>query len=303
MAIYKIKDIEILTGIKAHTLRIWELRYDILIPSRTETKIRTYSDEELVYLLNIRILLDHGMKISRVAEYSRDDIKGKVAEIKLNTPNGSAQEKLIVSLVEMDEIMFNETLNEVIEATTLEEAFLGCLIPFFDRIGVMWLTGSINPAQEHFISNLVRQKIIAEINKLKVPDNPQHPVILYLPEHEWHEIGLLFYHYLLRVKGIYTLYLGQSLPYDSLVLSIEKVQPSCLVSSWSTSVEESYLKSYFEQMRRQFPDLNIIAGGAQIGINLAILEAYITPLQYSGDLVKLIKSPHSRSSLGQLSIS
>lgn len=299
MAFYKIRDVEVLTGIKAHTLRIWEQRYGMLIPERTETKIRTYTDEELVYLLNIRILLDHGFKISRLAEFSRDEIKAKVAEVKLSTPAGSAQEKLIVSLVEMDEGLFHATLNEIIHATSLEETFRQCLIPFFDRIGVMWLTGSINPAQEHFISNLVRQKIISEVDKLAVPEDRENPVMLYLPEHEWHEIGLLFYHYLLRSQGVYSLYLGQSLPYESVILSIEKVQPRCVVSSWLTSVEEGFIHSYFSQLRRQFPELLIIAGGAQLGIHHGSINTLVTPLQHAEDLITLIKSPHLQSSQAQ----
>ena len=299
MAFYKIRDVEVLTGIKAHTLRIWEQRYGMLIPERTETKIRTYTDEELVYLLNIRILMDHGMKISRLAELSRDEIRAKVAEIKLNTPAGSAQEKLIVSLVDMDEELFHATLNEIIESTSLEDTFRQCLIPFFDRIGVMWLTGSINPAQEHFISNLVRQKIVSEVDKLKVPEDRSNPVMLYLPEHEWHEIGLLFYHYLLRSQGVYSLYLGQSLPYESVVLSIEKVQPRCVVSSWLTSVEEGFIHGYFAQLRRQFPELLIIAGGAQLGIHYASISNLVTPLQHAEDLINLIKSPRLQSSQAQ----
>jgi DNA-binding transcriptional MerR regulator len=296
MAFYKIRDVEILTGIKAHTLRIWEQRYGVLVPERTETKIRTYTDEELVYLLNIRMLIDHGMKISRLSEFSPTEIRAKVAEIKLKTPAGSAQEKLIVSLVEMDEALFHGTLNELINATSLEETFRQCLIPFFDRIGIMWLSGSINPAQEHFISNLVRQKIVSEVDKLKVPEDRENPVMLYLPEHEWHEIGLLFYHYLLRSQGVYSLYLGQSLPYESVVLSIEKVQPRCVISSWLTSVEEGFIRGYFSQLRRQFPELLIIAGGAQLGIHHASINHLVTPLQHAEDLIKLIKSPHLQSS-------
>ena len=299
MACYKIRDVEILTGIKAHTLRIWEQRYGVLIPDRTETKIRTYTDEELVYLLNIRILLDHGIKISRISEFSRDEVRSKVAEFKLSTPLGNAQEKLIVSLVEMDEILFNETLNDVIQHSSLKEAFDTCLIPFFDRIGVMWLTGSINPSQEHFISNLIRQKIIGEIDRMTVPVERKNPVLLYLPEHEWHEIGILFYHYLLRKQGIYTLYLGQSLPYDSLVLSIEKVNPSCIITSWLTSVEESFIVSYFSQLRRQFPTLQVIAGGAQIGIHRSKIDALVHTIQHAEELHEVLKSPHLQSSREQ----
>lgn len=291
MGIYKIKDVEVLTGIKAHTLRIWEQRYKVLAPDRTETRIRTYTDEELVYLLNIRILLDHGMKISRISEFSPSEIRSKVAEIKLNTPSGSAQEKLILSLVEMDELVFHNTINELVQETSLEETFKQCLIPFFDRIGVMWLTGSINPAQEHFISSLVRQKIISEIDKLDVPSERQYPILLYLPEHEWHELGLLFYHYLLRSEGVYSLYLGQSLPYEALVLSINKVQPRCIVTSWLTSVDEGFIFGYFSQLRRQFPKLSIIAGGAQLGIHQAKVGSLVTLLRQSEELLYLVKSP------------
>ncbi len=295
MAVYKIKDLEVLSGIKAHTLRIWEQRYGILIPERTQTKIRTYTDDELVLLLNIRILLDSGLKISRIAELSKPEIANKVAELKLKTPKGIAQEKLILALIEMDEVMFQSVLEEVISASSLEEAFSECLIPFFERIGVMWLTGTINPAQEHFISNLIRQKIIVEIDKLPIPERKEAPILLYLPEHEWHEIGLLFYQYILRSNGLYTFYLGQSLPYDALVLSIEKTKPLCLVTSWLTSIDGAFAQSYFAQLTTQFPDLRVLAGGAQIGIHQALLQNKITLVKNTKELVQLIKEPHLQS--------
>ena len=296
MAVYKIKDLEVLSGIKAHTLRIWEQRYGILIPERTQTKIRTYTDDELVLLLNIRILLDSGLKISRIAELSKPEIANKVAELKLKTPKGIAQEKLILALIEMDEVMFQSVLEEVISASSLEEAFSECLLPFFERIGVMWLTGTINPAQEHFISNLIRQKIIVEIDKLPIPERKEAPILLYLPEHEWHEIGLLFYQYILRSNGLYTFYLGQSLPYDALVLSIEKTKPLCLVTSWLTSIDGAFAQSYFAQLTTQFPDLRVLAGGAQIGIHQALLQNKITLVKNTKELVQLIKEPHLQSS-------
>jgi DNA-binding transcriptional MerR regulator len=295
VAVYKIKDLEVLSGIKAHTLRIWEQRYGILIPERTQTKIRTYTDDELVLLLNIRILLDSGLKISRIAELSKPEIANKVAELKLKTPKGIAQEKLILALIEMDEVMFQSVLEEVISASSLEEAFSECLIPFFERIGVMWLTGTINPAQEHFISNLIRQKIIVEIDKLPIPERKESPILLYLPEHEWHEIGLLFYQYILRSNGLYTFYLGQSLPYDALVLSIEKTKPLCLVTSWLTSIDGAFAQSYFAQLITQFPDLRVLAGGAQIGIHQALLQNKITLVKNTKELVQLIKEPHLQS--------
>jgi DNA-binding transcriptional MerR regulator/methylmalonyl-CoA mutase cobalamin-binding subunit len=299
VGVYKIKDVEILVGIKAHTLRIWEQRYGMLVPERTETKIRMYTDEELVYLLNVRILLDHGLKISKISALSATEIREKVAEIKLGTPAGASQEKLILALVEMDESLFNKTLDDIIVNSSLERAFKDCLIPFFDRIGVMWLTNSINPAQEHFISNLIRQKIVAEINQLPVPDRNSPVVMLYLPEHEWHEIGILFYQYLLRVKGVFTIYLGQSLPYDSLLIAIEKVRPDVLLTSWLTSVEEHYVKNYFKQLRAAQPELTILAGGAQIGIHKDVVSPYAITVQSSEVLMELITAPHLQFSQEQ----
>lgn len=296
MGVYKIKDVEVLVGIKAHTLRIWEQRYGMLVPDRTETKIRLYTDEELVYLLNVRILLDSGMKISRISELNQAQIREKVSEIKLATPAGAAQEKLILSLVEMDECLFHSTLEEVVENSTLERAFKECLIPFFERIGVMWLTDTINPAQEHFISNLIRQIIIAEINQLPIPEKSYPLVMVYLPEHEWHEIGILFYQYLLRKEGIYTIYLGQSLPYDSLLLGLDKVKPDILLTSWLTAVDAHYVKNYFKQLRAAHPDLMILAGGAQIGIHRDAVAPFVITVQSSEELLRLITQPHSLSS-------
>lgn len=296
MGVYKIKDVEVLVGIKAHTLRIWEQRYGMLVPERTETKIRLYTDEELVHLLNVRILMDHGMKISHIAALTPTEIRTRVHEIKLATPLGATQEKLILSLVEMDECLFHTTLGEIIENSSLEHAFHECLIPFFDRIGVMWLTNSINPAQEHFISNLIRQKIVTAIDRLPVPEKNAPVVMLYLPEHEWHEIGILFYQYLLRSKSYFTIYLGQSLPYESLLIALDKVNPDILLTSWLTSVEEQYVKSYFKQLRTARPNLTILAGGAQIGIHQDVVSPFATLVQSSEVLLELLKQPRSQFS-------
>ena len=299
MAVYKIKDVEVLTGIKAHTIRIWEKRYGILEPSRTETQIRTYSDAQIASLLNISLLNNNGHKISKIAGLSEAEINKLVWDIRIGKKNCDSGKKLILALIELDEKLFRDTLNNLINELGLALTFSAHIIPFLDRIGVMWLTGSISPAQEHFISNLIRQKIISEIDKQIVPETTDAPIMLYLPEHEWHEIGLLFYHYLLRSQGVYSLYLGQSLPYESVVLSIEKVQPRCIVSSWLTSVEEGFIHGYFSQLRRQFPELLIIAGGAQLGIHHASISNLVTPLQHAEDLINLIKSPHLQSSQAQ----
>ena len=264
MAEYKIKDLETLTGIKAHTIRIWEKRYGLLTPDRTDTQIRTYNDEELQALLNVALLNKHGVKISRIAEMTREEIKQKVWEFKNKYITDSSTELLILALIEMDELLFKSTLDQLIEEIGLESTFTDKLIPFLDRIGVMWLVGSISTAQEHFISNLIRQKVISTTDKLPIPESFENPILLFLPEHEWHEISLLFYHFILRNERKATVYLGQSLPYDALLESIEKIKPRVLVTSWLTAVDEKFITNFFKTLQKDTGDLPVLAGGIQI---------------------------------------
>jgi DNA-binding transcriptional MerR regulator len=284
MASYKIKDLEILTGVKAHTLRIWEKRYDFIKPDRTDTQIRTYSDEELVILLNVALLNKNGVKISRIAEMSQEQVAQKVMEVTSKKDPGVSQEKLLLALIELDEQLFRDTLQELIDTCGLEQTFTDHLIPFLDRIGIMWLVGTINPAQEHFISNLIRQKIIATIDNLPIPEHYGQPVMLFLPEHEWHEISLLFYQFSLRNMGIPTVYLGQSVPYDSLLLAIKKVNPRALVSSWLTAVDHQFMLNYFQQLNKEISGIPHFAGGYQVNSNSEQLSGLIREIKVLADL-------------------
>lgn len=288
MAEYKIKDLETLTGIKAHTIRIWEKRYGLISPERTDTQIRTYNDQELSILLNVALLNNHGIKISRIAEMSSSEIAKKVWEIKGNTSTDSSTEKLIIALIDLDEHLFKSTLQNLIVTDGLENTFTQTLLPFLNRIGVMWMIGTINPAQEHFISNLIRQKIISEIDKLPVPKETNSSVMLYLPEHEWHEISLLFYHFILRNKGVQTVYLGQSLPYNSLLESIEKLKPKALITSWLTSVDEKFILTYFKRLAEDTNNLPVYAGGFQINENSSALKKWIIEIKDLSDLTNSI---------------
>jgi len=286
MAEYKIKDLENLTGIKSHTIRIWEKRYRILSPDRTDTKIRTYSDSELTHLLTVSMLNRNGIKISKIAKLSQEDMNKLLWDIKVNKEHEESMDKLLLSLVSLDEELFKETLANLLESEGLEKTFTDHLIPFLDRIGIMWLIGSVNPAQEHFMSNLIRQKIISEIDKQEIPALTEKSVLMYLPEHEWHEMSLLFYHFLLRSKGIPTFYLGQSLPYESLVECIEKLKPHCILSSWLTAVDSKLVVSYFKKLKSDYPNLDVFAGGPQIKANSTALKKYIIEVN---DLASIMK--------------
>lgn len=287
MAEYKIKDLEVLTGIKAHTIRIWEKRYGILIPERTDTKIRLYSDEELTLLLNVALLNNSGVKISRIADLSRDQIKDKVWEVKGSNIEDNSIELMLLALLDIDECQFKNVLEELIASIGIERMFSEKLIPFLDRIGVMWLVGSITTAQEHFISNLIRQKLISELDKLPVPQSKTDNVLLFLPEHEWHEISLLYYHYVLRRNGRNTFYLGQSLPYDALLESVEKLKPSALVTSWLTAVDQKFIVTYFDRLQQDVPNIPIYSGGYQMKEYGRLLGDKVKIIEHTTDLQQL----------------
>ncbi|RCL77012.1 MAG: MerR family transcriptional regulator [Flavobacteriales bacterium] len=289
MAEYKIKDLENLTGIKSHTIRIWEKRYRILSPDRTDTKIRTYSDSELTHLLTVSMLNRNGVKISKIANLSQEDMNNLLWDIKVNKEPEYSMDKLLLSLISLDEKLFKETLSSLLETEGLEKTFTDHLIPFLDRIGIMWLIGSVNPAQEHFMSNLIRQKIISEIDKQEIPISTEKSVLMYLPEHEWHEMSLLFYHFLLRSKGVPTFYLGQSLPYESLLECIEKLKPNYILSSWLTAVDDKMVVGYFKKLKSDYPNLDVFAGGPQIKANSAALKKYIIEVNDLNSIMKHLK--------------
>jgi DNA-binding transcriptional MerR regulator len=288
MSGYKIKDLETLTGIKAHTIRIWEKRYGLITPDRTESLIRTYTNNELILLLNISLLNKNGYKISKIASLEEDEIAQKVWALNTNNTIDSSTEKLILALVKLDESLFKNTLQEVIESVGLERAFVDHLIQFLDRIGIMWLVGTISIVQEHFISNLVRQKIISEIDKLEIPKSIQPPVMLYLPENEWHEISLLFYQFILRKNGVPTIYLGQSLPYDSLIECIIEQKPRALITSWLTSVDKKTIINYFEKLSKDSVNCMLYAGGYQIKVHGSFLKKYVKAIHSVNDLDDLV---------------
>lgn len=285
MGTYKIKELEHLTGIKAHTIRIWEKRYGILTPERSDTLIRQYDDQDMMTILSISLLNKHGYKISRIADMTSLEIRRKIQEMANNSLTDAVHENLLISLLELNESLFRQTLTDLIEKIGLEQTFALHLIPFLEKIGVMWLVGTINPAQEHFISNLIRQKLIVEIDRLPTIQNTKK-VILFLPEHENHEISLLFYHYQMKKKGFSTFYLGQSLPFESLLRCIEKVEPDLLVTSWIVAVEGAYIQSFFENLRK-YTSIPVYAGGIQIKNHLNVLKNLVLAISDTDDLPEI----------------
>jgi DNA-binding transcriptional MerR regulator len=225
MSKYKIKELELLSGIKAHTIRMWEKRYGILNPERTDTQIRTYDDEDLTSLLNISILNQHGVKISKIAKLTPRELQDEVRKLSIDEQQESAVISLLVNaLLDLDEGVFERVVDSLVRKEGMIATYFNYFLPFLERMGSMWLVGTISPAHEHFISNLIRNKIITETAQLDITNPEVCYAVFCLPD-EHHDISLLFYNYMLRKKGYSTIFLGQNLPLEALhdVLRLKKV--------------------------------------------------------------------------------
>jgi len=263
MAQYSIKDLEHLTGIKAHTIRIWEKRYNILHPKRTTTNIRYYDDEDVRRIINISILNDKGFKISRISGFSETEIQEKVEYLTLDAGEFKTQiEALVLAMIKMNELRFIEILSKSILSQGFEKTFLNIVFPFLQRIGLLWQTGAINPGQEHFVSNLIRQKLIANIDAQNHPPTDMSKrFILFLPEGELHELGILFLSFLIKKRGHELMYLGQFTPLKSVVETDRIWHADILVTALISGASWIRPEEYAEKLSRSFPDKKIIITG------------------------------------------
>ncbi|MFP9098674.1 MerR family transcriptional regulator [Flavobacterium sp. RHBU_24] len=212
---FTIKDLENLTGIKAHTIRIWEKRYNILTPLRTDTNIRVYDAHSLQKLLNINTLNTFGYKISTISKVAEEKLPAMVKEILSGkTINNHVLSNFKLSMMNFDVQLFLRTYEAVAKTNTFSYIFHNCFMQLLEEIGNLWQTGTITPAHEHFISNLIKQKIAVntEAQQLAEVVRTDRVFVLYLPEGEIHEIGLMLLNYELLLAGFRTVYLGESVP-------------------------------------------------------------------------------------------
>lgn len=262
---YSIRDLEHVSGIKAHTLRIWEQRYGILRPSRTTTNIRYYSDADMKRVLNISLLNSHGYKISKIALLEDEAIAAEAGKL-LNSGAGESLqiERLVLCLMDMDETGFGQTVNKAIAHSGLANTVEKVLLPFLQHLGNLWQVGVVSAAQEHYISSLIRQKLIAGIDQLNpFQSAASRTYLLFLPEGELHELGLLYAHYLLKQKGHTSVYLGQSVPLEDLVSMCEKVRPHCLVSIFTSATPAADASAFLKACHAQMPGTACLVSGRQ----------------------------------------
>lgn len=286
MASYSIRDLEKMTGIKAHTIRIWERRYNLIEPKRTPTNIRYYSDDDLKRLLNISILCQNGYKISKIALLDSHQLTDRVVDLSMDTNNHNIQiEALIVSMLDLDDRKFAEVLTKSIIKHGFETTVETILFPFLEKIGKLWLTGSIYPAQEHFISNLIRQKLIVAIdNEMTKYSKKRGPsIVFFMPEGENHELSLLFYSFIALKENFEVIYLGSSVPITD-VEKILKIKPSnILFTSLITAVGNKNLCSIINQIKDLFPDKHLFATGLSVKESEELFESEFNIITSSTD--------------------
>jgi len=260
---YTLYELEKLTGILAATIRVWERRYNIIKPKRTDTNRRWYDDDDLRRLINISIIYNSGIKISKIAKYSESELEEKVEFLTRDSVGSDIHiNSLIVAMLTFNGNAVNEILLRSIINSGFEDTFSNVVFPFLRRVGIMWHTGSISTGAEHFISNIFRGRLISAIDSLPPANDPKRKrIIMFLPDNELHELGLLFYSYLIRKLGHEVLYLGQTTPFHALAEVNEKWHSDILVTGVLSDLAISEPQEYLNNLSFTFKAQKILVSG------------------------------------------
>ena len=284
---FSIKDLENISGIKAHTIRIWEKRHRILSPTRTDTNIRRYSLISLQKLLNITLLYNHGFKISKIASLEKDEIPTMVREIALKSNSEQvAINAFKLSMVNFDTSLFDTTYEEILLKNDFEFVFTSVFMPLMSELGILWQTNAISPSHEHFITNLIKQKVHIQTEFLQkdfMTLQNSKLFVLFLPEDEIHDLGILFLNYFILKNGFRTIFLGQSLQTESLETLINLSNDICFVTYLTVAPNKDFINHYIEDfndrlLERKSTNLAIL-GPQQSHINTAKLPKNIKLLK------------------------
>ncbi len=290
MVVYSIKDIENLSGIKAHTLRIWEKRYDILVPRRTETNIRYYLNEDLQRILNIALLNKNGYKISQIAKMSEEEIVKTVAALTdVDVVHEGNIDGLVLSMFELDERKFNSILEKHIDADGLESTMNDVIYPFLDKISTMWFTGSIKGAHESFVSYIIRRKLVVSIDRLKL-SKPRLKALVYLPEGESQELSLLYLHYILKKNGVDVLNLGTFVPLIEVIEAQQIFKSHMIFTFFNESFSESPLQPYIDEIGNYLQDSQIFISGYQTIVQTLSLPPNISVMGAIGEVYSILEN-------------
>lgn len=262
---FTIKDLENLSGIKAHTIRIWEQRYSFLKPERTDTNIRYYSNKELKQLLNIALLNKYGYKISHIDKMLDSEINEKILSLnQLEAQQERSVNELIQCMVDLDNVKFETALNHHIASRGIEKTITQIIFPYLEKIGLLWLTNHINPAQEHLVTNIIRRKLMVGIDSVFSTVHSNKTVLMFMPEGEYHELGLLFIYFVLKSRGIRVTYLGCSIPFADMESTVRIKKPDFIYTHVTAPGNKFNLVKFITGLSNNFSGIPVIISGQVI---------------------------------------
>jgi len=287
---YSIKDLENFTGIKAHTIRIWEQRYNLLKPERTKTNIRFYDDTDLKKILNINLLYNSGYKISKIALLSELNIinNAKLIITERNLDEEPEVDALMIAILDFDKNKIKEILNNY--SSNIYKLYSSIIIPFLNKIGELWQVNTIEIVHEHLFSSLYRDFLFSKIDNLASTDHSESSVILFLHDDEQHEFSILLYYYLFKSKGYNCFYLGQNLPLDNLKLTISKIAPKYILTTCIAQVNENKFRSIIQSLVTHTTETEVIIGGHQTSIFKELIPSSIKVINSKKEFEKLAAS-------------
>jgi DNA-binding transcriptional MerR regulator len=288
---FTIKDIESLTGIKAHTIRIWEQRYNVLRPKRKDTNHRVYDNGDLKHIMRIAYLYRHGYKISKIANMSEEEIKQLSLEETGHKGPHLYQvyiNQLVEAMIDFDQVKFEKIFHNILLRMGFEQCMLKVIYPFLERIGLLWLVDCVIPAQEHFASNIIRKKLMVAIDGLDAPAQDRERFMIFLPEGEFHEIPLLFVHYMLKKHGCMVVNFGANVPLEDLRFYTERKPVDHIYTHVITNFPQRTLDNFVKDLGKLFPNIPVAVSGPQVARvsvpppeNITFLMSMEEVLQYA----------------------
>jgi DNA-binding transcriptional MerR regulator len=287
---YQINDLERLSGVKAHTIRIWEKRYELITPHRTDTNIRYYDDKQLVKLLNVATLSSIGFRISKIAAMTDDELKSQLSLSQQREKSDLKFEfyvnDFIAAMIEFDEVAFNKLFDTIIAEYGVEKALVSIVYPFLHKIGILWRIDQSMPVQEHFASMLIKRKLYTLISQLPTPTKSKK-FLLFLPANEWHEVGLLFAEYIIRNNGFPTINLGQNVPFIDIEYTINKTEPNYLLAFLINNTNEEYVLKVQQLLSSKFKKVDCLIAGNSLKFKLFEGLKNIKLLYSPNDILKV----------------
>ena len=265
MQTYSIADLEKLSGIKSHTIRIWEKRYNIVSPERTDTNIRAYNDDQLKKILNISFLINNGLKISKIASLSLDELSTKVISLTSSTDSFEAQiNDFVICSLQFDEPLFDKTYNSLRKNHSLSYIYENIFIPTLRRIGALWSSGELFPAQEHFLSNLIKQKFYHAIEEAESTIKRGKKAYLFLPPWEDHDFALLYSHMILKENGFDVVNVGKTISFESILQCVDKIKPDILFTTFIVGQKVTLLQKFCDDLYNHSKTKLFFAGNPEL---------------------------------------